>query len=339
MAEIILHPEVEAALAAASPIVLLETAVLTAGMPDAPWRDEWALDALETAVPGWDPTVSLALELGRRMEASVRDHGAIPCTTAIIDGNLHLGLEQESLARLIKRGHGAKASMTSIAHVMQAGRCAGTTVSGALLACRVLNHCHDEDASWAPTLATGGIGGVHRNWQDSPDVSVDLHAMSTTRACIVASGSKSILDTSATLEVLESRGVPVLGWQTDRWPAFITKTQSEAPRITRVEDAAEVKRTCSTQWDVLNLEASILLANPLDDALALDTQLHDQHASAAEHAAADRNATGIDRTPFLLGYMADATQGRSVAANLALLLDNASRAAEISCLLAGPHLA
>ena len=339
MAEIILHPEVEAALIAATPIVLLESAVLTAGMPDAPWRDDWELDALEASVPGWNTSESLALELGRRMEATVRDHGAVPCTTAIIDGALHLGLDRESLADLIKRGHGEKASMTSIAHGMQSGRCAGTTVSGALLACRMLSNCLDQDTSWAPILATGGIGGVHRNWQDTPDVSVHLHAMATTRACIVSAGSKSILDTSATLEMLESIGVPVLGWKTDRWPAFIARTSCDAPEITRVEEAAEVKRTCTTQWDVLGLDASILLANPLDEAVALDPLLHDQLASAAEQAATDRNATGIDRTPFLLGYMADATKGHSLAANLALLLNNASRAAEISCLLAGPHLA
>ncbi|MBM44033.1 MAG: hypothetical protein CMJ36_03340 [Phycisphaerae bacterium] len=339
MAEIILHPEVESALLAATPIVLLESAVLTAGMPDAPWRENWEIDALEVAVPGWNRTESLALELGRRMESTVREHGAVPCTTAVIDGNLHLGLDEGSLETLIKRGHGAKASMTSMSHCMQAGGCAGTTVSGALLACRILNNSLDRDSNWVPTLATGGIGGVHRHWQDCPDVSVDLHAMATTRACIVASGSKSILDTSATLEVLESSGVPVLGWKTGRWPAFITKTPVDAPCITRVEDAAEVKRTCSTQWDVLDLDASILLANPLDDSLALESALHDEHAAAGEDAATERGASGIDRTPFLLGYMADATKGRSVAANLALLLDNATRAAEISCLLAGPHLA
>ena len=339
MAEIILHPEVEDALASASPIVVLESAVLTAGMPDSPWRDGWELDTLEAAIPGWDTSVSLAMELGRRMEAAVRDHGAVPCTTAILDGNLHLGLEQKSLADLIDRGHGVKANMTSMAHVMQAGQCAGTTVSGALAACRLLSNCRDTGMDWSPTLATGGIGGVHRNWQDCPDISVDLHAMATTRACIVASGSKSILDMTATLEVLESSGVAVLGWQTDRWPAFIAATPADAPRIARVDEVAEVKRTCSTQWDVLDLDAAILLANPLEQALALDIELHDEHVRAAEDAAAGRDATGIDRTPFLLGYLADATHGRSVAANLALLLDNASRAAEISCLLAGPHLA
>ena len=338
MSGIIIHPEVEEAIHAASPIVVLESAVLTAGLPNEPWHEDWPKDPLHAAMPDWDTAGPLAIQLGQRMEHEVRSHGAIPCTTAIVDGRLHLGLDAEQLEHLVHRGHGQKAGATSMASALESGRCAGTTVSGALIACRQLQTLAERD-DWAPTMATGGIGGVHRHWTRRLDISSDLSTLATTRTCVVSAGSKSILDTIATLELLESLGVPVLGWQTEQWPAFTASTRPDAPRIQLVDDAAQVKRICVEQWQTLGLQSCVLLANPIDPAIALDPDDLDALVDAAEIAAASKGITGIERTPFLLGHLATATHGRSIAANLALLVSNARRAAEVACLLAGPHLA
>ena len=225
-----------------------------------------------------------------------------------------------------------------MASAMEAARCAGTTVSGALIACRHLQAMTKLD-SWAPAMATGGIGGVHRNWTRRPDISTDLNTLASTRACVVSAGSKSILDTVATLELLESLGVPVLGWRTDRWPAFTASTRADAPHIQPVEDAAQVKRICTEQWQTLGLRTCVLLANPFDPTITLDPDELDALIDTAESAAQSEQITGVERTPFLLGHLATATHGQSIAANLALLVANARRATDIACLLAGPHLA
>ncbi|MDG2291677.1 MAG: pseudouridine-5'-phosphate glycosidase [Phycisphaerales bacterium] len=338
MSGIVIHPEVEAAIKSASPIVVLESAVLTSGLPNEPWHEDWSRDALLTSVPDWNPSSPLASELGRRMEAEVRARGAVPCTTAVLEGQLHLGIDDDQLQKLVKRGHGHKAGATTMALALEGGGSAGTTVSGALIACRHM-HASSGHSDWAPTMATGGIGGVHRNWQVRPDISTDLRTLASTRACVVSAGSKSILDTDATLELLESLGVPVLGWRTDQWPAFTAASRPDAPAIQRVDDAAQVKRICSEQWNTLDLNTCVLLANPIDSQLALNADELDELIKAAEEAAAAGGIAGTDRTPFLLGHLAASTDGRSVAANLALLLANARRAADIACLLAGPHLA
>jgi pseudouridine-5'-phosphate glycosidase len=338
MSGIVIHPEVEAALKSASPVVVLESAVLTSGLPNEPWHEDWSREALLDSIPDWDPTTPLACELGRRMEAEVRAHGAVPCTTAILDGQLHLGIDDDQLERLVKRGHGHKAGATSMALTLERGGTAGTTVSGALIACRRM-HDWSTHPDWAPAMATGGIGGIHRGWQTRPDISTDLRVLASTRACVVSAGSKSILDTVATLELLESLGVPVLGWKTDQWPAFTASTRPDAPTICRIEDTAQVKRICSEQWDTLDLNTCILLANPLDPQRTLNADELDTLIQLAEEAAVAEQISGTDRTPFLLGHLATATRGRSVASNLALLLSNARRAADVACLLAGPHLA
>jgi len=218
------------------------------------------------------------------------------------------------------------------------GLSAGTTVSAALTACSLL---HDlvEDPSWAPVLATGGIGGVHRGWSTRPDISADLLALNRTPACVVSAGSKSILDMTATLELLESIAVPVLGWKTDRWPSFTSSTPDDNPAITSIEDLQQLGRICSHHWHDLSQSSAVLLANPLDAALAVEHGEMERLIDAAERAATEQGLDGAARTPFVLGDIADRTDGRSVAANLALLLGNAHRAAEAACMLAGPHLA
>jgi len=337
MNAIVLQPEVESAIQRHSPIVVLESAVLTTGLPDRPWAANWDRDALERAVPGWDPDAPLATQLQLRMEQIVKQHGAIPCTTALIEGRLHLGLDERNARTLMADGAGRKVASTTLAIGMGSSISAGTTVSAALAACRLLREQAD-DPRWTPVLATGGIGGVHRGWSDRPDISADLLSLGTTRACVVSAGSKSILDMTATLELLESISVPVLGWRTDRWPSFTSSTPPSNPSISLIEDLQHLGRICAHHWQDLGQCSAVLLANPLDDDLALDHQSMERLVEQAETTATERGLVAADRTPFVLSAIADETNGRSVAANLALLLGNAKRAAEAACMLAGPHL-
>ena len=159
------------------------------------------------------------------------------------------------------------------------------------------------------------------------------------RACVVSAGSKSILDMTATLELLESLAVPVLGWQTDQWPSFTSLTPEDNPPVAPIEDLQQLGRICSHHWQDLEQPSAVLLANPLDPTLAVDHDEMEQLIEAVERDATSQGLHGAARTPFVLGGIADRTGGRSVAANLALLLGNAHRAAEAACMLAGPHLA
>ncbi|MDG2201654.1 MAG: pseudouridine-5'-phosphate glycosidase [Phycisphaerales bacterium] len=337
MTAIVLQQEVEAGIRRHSPIVVLESAVLTTGLPDRPWAADWDRDALAHAVPDWDPDAPLATQLQHRMEQVVREHGAIPCTTALVDGRLHLGLDERSAKTLMTHGAGRKVASTTLAIGMGSSISAGTTVSAALTACRLLRK-HADEPHWTPVLATGGIGGVHRGWSERPDISADLLSLGTTRACVVSAGSKSILDMTATLELLESISVPVLGWRTDRWPSFTSSTPPSNPSINLIEDLQHLGRICAHHWQDLDQASAVLLANPLDDELALDHEAMEHLVEQAEQLATDRGLVAADRTPFVLSTIADETNGRSVAANLALLLGNAKRAAEAACMLVGPHL-
>ncbi len=338
MTAIVLHPEIKDAIDRHAPIVVLESAVLTTGLPNRPWDPSWQRDALTQAVPEWDPDAPLASQLQHRMEQMVRDHGAVPCTTALIEGRLHLGIDAAEARVLMADGLGNKVASTTLAMGMGTGLSAGTTVSAALNACALLRDEVEHDA-WAPVLATGGIGGVHRGWATRPDISADLLALSRTRACVVSAGSKSILDMIATLELLESIAVPVLGWKTERWPAFTSSLPPDTPRINAIDDLQQLGPICSHHWQDLAHPSAILLANPLPAELTVDHQEMEQLTGAAEQAATTQGLDGAARTPFVLGSIADQTGGRSVAANLALLLGNAQRAAEAACMLAGPHLA
>ena len=338
MTAIVLHPEIEEALDRHAPVVVLESAVLTTGLPNRPWESNWDRAALARAVPDWDPEAPLASELQHRMDQSVRDHGCVPCTTALIEGRLHLGIDAADARRLMSEGLGHKVASTTLAMGMGTGRSAGTTVSAALDACTLLRNRVEHDA-WAPVLATGGIGGVHRGWSQRPDISADLMALSRTRACVVSAGSKSILDMTATLELLESIAVPVLGWRTDRWPAFTSSPPADTPSVESIDDLQDLGRICSHHWQDLGKSSAILLANPLATELTLEHEDMERLIAAAEDDATARGLDGAARTPFVLGWIADRTGGRSVAANLALLLSNARRAAEAASMLAGPHLA
>ena len=313
MAAIQVHPEVNDALRRGRPVVALETAVATAGLPAAPLGRVPACDP-----PGWNPEVHCGIETLALMQRLVRDGGAVPATVGVLDGTLRIGMDGPDLARLVESGASVKASARDLAAVMAAGGAAGTTVSATLVACR---HPHVR----IRVMATGGIGGVHRRWTDRLDVSADLGALATSTVCVVASGVKSVLDVAATLEALEALGVPVLAFGTPLMPLFYSRGRETLPAPRRVDDIGTIVEICRAHWDALGSSTSVLLANPIAERYAIDAEEVDR--IVAEF---DDDAMAGARTPMLLGEVQKRTGSRALDANIALLADNARLAARVA---------
>ena len=290
--------DVRHAMRTGQPIVALETAVLTHGLPR--------------------PT---NLDAVCAMEQAVRRAGAMPAAIGLLDGQLVVGLSEDQLQSLATRDDVAKASARDLAPIIARGGSAGLTVAGTLAICRNLG---------LRVLATGGIGGVHRRWQTTADISPDLREIANTACCIVCSGAKAILDIPATLEHLETLGIPVLGHQTDRFPQFYSAGSDDHRVPHRVDEAAQVARICETHWRTLRRTSGILLANPVPAASAIDQEEMNRVIEQAVQQAAAQHIRGPALTPFLLSAVARLTSGRAMQANLALLKSNAALAAQVA---------
>lgn len=294
-----ISPEVADALAGGRPVVALESTIITHGMPH-----------------------PQNLDMAQRVEAIVRAAGAVPATVAILDGALRVGLAAEDLARLAAFGQSAaKASRRDVAALLNAGATAGTTVATTMQA---------ADMAGIRVFATGGIGGVHRGAESTFDISADLEELGRTPVAVVCAGAKAILDIPKTLEVLETKGVPVIGYGTDDFPAFWTRS-SGFPVDQRLDTPEEVAALIETQMR-LGL-GGILVANPIRPEDALDP---DMIATTIAQAVADADRQGVSRkalTPFLLNRIFELTGGASLTANIALVEHNARVAAEIAVAL------
>jgi pseudouridine-5'-phosphate glycosidase len=344
-----IHPEVEDALRRGSAVVALESAVITHGLPREP------LDTLHrsrVAIEGWAPDSSINLELARAMQRTVRGRGATPATIAVVNGELHIGLDEDELASLAEEQCAEKASLDNLACIMSRGGNAGTTVSATLTALKALSAAlrdrQKSDARRNPTdtwrltphtlpirvIATGGIGGIHRQWQEHLDISADLCAMAAAPVCVVCSGAKSILDLQATLEALQALGMPVIGYRTSRFPQFQCKGSDDLPLAQQVDSVEQVAQICITHWQALGLSSGTLLANEVPGEHALEAEEFRAACAQAERLAATQHITGSARTPFLLDQIARLTSGRSLVANIALLLSNAKLAADLAKALA-----
>jgi pseudouridine-5'-phosphate glycosidase len=317
------HPEVEAALVAGRPVVGLETAVISAGLPTEPLGR-----VPQAAARGWDADGPVHVEAARLLPRIVRDAGAVPAVVAVVDGVLRIGLDDDGLARLLETGTGRKASSRDLASVMAGGESAGTTVSATLLACL------RSPAGPIRVMATGGIGGVHRGWIDQPDVSGDLRQLAISPVCVVASGVKSVLDVAATLEALEALGIPVVAYGTGRFPGFYARSIGGLIAPARVENEAEAAAVCRTHWGPLGCSTGVLLANPVPQGLGLGVAEIEPLVAEAEAEASGRGIDAGKRTPFVLDFIASRTGGRAVEANIALLASNARLAATVSAALA-----
>ena len=179
-------------------------------------------------------------------------------------------------------------------------------------------------------FATGGIGGVHRNWAAQPDVSADLAELARTPVCVVSAGCKSLLDVAATRETLEAMGVPVIGYKTDVFPWFYARPAQQIPVSAAVAEPAGVIGMCDTHWRTLQSDSAILLCQSPPTALLMDANLIERATSDAESEAEQRGIAGADRTPFVLSQVAEATSGGTLATNIVLLLQNAALASQLA---------
>lgn len=295
----LMHPdlnisqEVQEALNANMPIVALESTVISHGL----------------AYP-------TNIETALLCENAVREQGAIPATLGIIDGNIRVGLNKDEIEILAHSEDVIKVSRRDMGIVTALKLNGGTTVATTLMI-----------ATWAgiDVFATGGFGGVHRG--DEQDVSADLPELGRQTMVLICAGAKSILDVPRTLEYLETQGVPVLGYQTDSFPAFYSRT-SPHPITRRVDDAKSVAQIAKAHQQ-LQL-GSIVVAVPLPEAVALSDEEMESAIEKALLEATEQGITGKDITPFVLARMGALTSGRSITANVALLEQNASVAAQIA---------
>lgn len=285
------------------PLVALESNIITHGMP-----------------------FPQNLDTARRVEATVRQAGAVPATIAVISGRLHVGLEDAQLDRLARASDVAKLSRADLAACIATGGTGATTVAATMIA------AHHAGIA---VFATGGIGGVHRGAEHSFDISADLQELAQTPVTVVCAGAKAILDLPKTLEVLETLGVPVIAFGQDRLPAFWSASSDLAAPL-RMDSPDSIARA-HLMRAALGLRGGQLVANPVPtrDEIA-HAQIAPLIAQATSEAAA-QGITGKPLTPFLLARLHELTGGRSLATNVALVLNNARLAAKIAICLSSPR--
>jgi pseudouridine-5'-phosphate glycosidase len=292
----IFSPEVEAARKAGTAIVALESTIITHGMP-------------------WPQNV----ETARQVEAEVRAHGATPATIAVLDGVLHIGLTDPQLEALGQAKDVMKVSRADLAACMAMGRTGATTVAATMIASALAG---------IQVFATGGIGGVHRGAEETFDISADLRELAQTAVTVVAAGAKAILDLPKTMEVLETYGVPVIAVGQDTLPAFWSRG-SDIKAPLRMDTAEEIARAHKMRAE-LGLPGGQLIANPIPAAFEIPRDEIMPVVEAALNEAAAQNVSAKEVTPFLLQRIFEATEGRSLIANIELVLNNARLGAQIA---------
>ena len=296
-----IKPEVAEAIAQGKPVVALESTIISHGMP-------------------YPQNVQTALAV----EQIIRDHGAVPATIAIIGGRLKAGLTVEEIEYFGKKGQAIhKASRRDLAVLCARGEDGATTVATTMIIAHMAG---------IPIFATGGIGGVHRGAETTMDISADLEELAQTPVMVVCAGAKSILDLGLTLEYLETKGVPVIGYGTEELPAFYTR-QSGFGVDYRIDTPAELAAAFRASLD-MGLPAGMLVTNPIPEEFAMPKAVID---AAIDQAIAECNANGIHgkaTTPFLLARVAELTGGDSLASNIRLVYNNAMVAAQTAVAMA-----
>ncbi|HHZ12255.1 MAG TPA: pseudouridine-5'-phosphate glycosidase [Acholeplasmataceae bacterium] len=297
MKTLVINPEVEKALKEGKPVVALESTIIAHGMPY-PENKETAMN----------------------VEGIVRSEGAVPATIAVIDGKLKVGLSPEEIDRLGREGSKVpKASRRDLPYLVSKGLSGATTVAATSLIASMAG---------IAVFATGGIGGVHRGAESTFDISADLEELSRTKVAVVCAGAKAILDLGKTLEVLETKGVEVVGYGTDVFPAFYS-AESDFRVNHRLDTPEEIAALMRAKWN-LGLEGGILVANPIPKEHSLPKA---KIEAAITEALTEMNRLGITgnkTTPYLLAKVKDLTGGESLEANIALVYNNARLAAKIA---------
>lgn len=288
--------EVAEALSAGDAVVALESTIVTHGMP-----------------------YPQNVETARAVEQRIRAEGAVPATIAVLRGRIKVGLTDEELEALVSDRDCVKSSGRDLAVAITRGQSAGTTVSSTMLIAA---------RAGIGVFATGGIGGVHRGAEETFDISADLTELGSTEVAVVCAGMKSILDIPKTLEYLETMRVPVVAYGTDAFPAFFAR-ESGLAADHRLDTPEELAAAISTHF-ALGTGTGFLVANPVPVDEAIPAEEIEQVIADAVAEAADKGVTRKEVTPFLLDRINRATEGRSLKANIALVLNNASLAARIA---------
>jgi len=291
-----IHPEVREALAVGRPVVALESTIISHGMP-------------------WPQNRDTALAV----EEAVRANGAVPATIAILDGHCMVGLEAHAIERLGRDADVWKVSLRDMPYVIASKVPGATTVAATMRIAAMAG---------IRVFATGGIGGVHRGASDTFDISADLTEMACTDVAIVSAGVNSILDIVATLEYLETLGVPVVTIGQDEFPAFYSRRSGFSSPL-RIDTPQAVAAMLHAKWD-LHLSGSVLIANPVPDVHEVPRERMEAHIQQALAEADARGVKGKAVTPFLLQRVAELTGGESLEANVALIKSNAAMAARIA---------
>lgn len=288
--------EVKNALEQNFPVVALESTIISHGMP-----------------------YPQNVEMAKKCEEIIRENGAIPATIAIINGRIKVGLTDEDLNLLATSKNVAKVSRRDLAKVISTKQIGATTVASTMICANMAG---------IKFFVTGGIGGVHRGYEETLDVSADLDELGRTNVNVICAGAKSILDLPRTLEYLETKGVPVVGYQTDYLPQFFTR-ESEYKLNLRLDTPTEIAEMIKTK-DELELGGGVLITNPIPEEASMDKKYIDGLIDKAINEANEKHIIGKDVTPFLLAKIVEESGGKSLEANIALVYNNAKVGAQIA---------
>ena len=259
------------------------------------------------------------IEMAKKVEDIVREGGATPATIAIMDGKIKVGLDEASLEKLGNSEGVAKVSRRDLAEIVATKRIGATTVASTMIC---------AEMAGIKFFVTGGIGGVHRGVEDTMDISADLDELGKTDVAVICAGAKSILDLDRTMEYLETKGVPVIGYKTDVLPAFFTRT-SDIKLNTTADSTEEIASIIKAKHD-LELGGGTVIANPILESDELPKEYIDQIVMEAVQEAEEKGIGGKDSTPFLLGKIVEKTEGKSLDANIKLVYNNAKVGTQIA---------
>lgn len=291
-----LHPDVKEALESNKPVIALESTIISHGMP-----------------------YPQNVEMAKKVEDIVREGGAVPATIAIMDGKIKVGLDEASLEKLGNSEGVAKVSRRDLAEIIATKRIGATTVASTMIC---------AEMAGIKFFVTGGIGGVHRGVEETMDISADLDELGKTDVAVICAGAKSILDLDKTMEYLETKGVPVIGYQTEVLPAFFTRT-SDIKLNTVSETTEDIAAIIKAKHD-LKLEGGTVIANPILVSDELPKEYIDGIVMEAVKEAEENGIGGKDSTPFLLGKIVEKTEGKSLEANIKLVYNNAKVGTQIA---------
>ena len=291
-----IHPDVENAIKNSEPVVALESTIISHGMP-------------------YPKNVETAL----MVEETVRSNKAVPATIAIIYGKLKVGLTHDEIEYLATNEEVKKVSRRDLPITVAQKLSGSTTVASTMIIASLAK---------IAIFATGGIGGVHRGAENTMDISADLEELANTNVCVVCAGAKAILDLGLTLEYLETKGVPVIGYKTSELPAFYS-SESGFDVDYKIDSAQEIAEILKTKWD-LSLDGGVLVTNPIPVAFELETGVMNDAINQAIIEADNNKISGKKITPYLLSKVNEITQGKSLEANIKLIQNNADLAAKIA---------